>query len=1293
MVDMLNELSTRQALLWLDEELHPDKPINNVLTKYDIKGKLLVSCFKEAFATLVNNQAVFRTGVSKNTIGGLSFIRLGSTLPLEHLDLSASPTKQADYDQWLQAWLKNVFLLDSHLYRAVLVKFSDEHFQFFVNQHHSITDGFSCMQLHDELSKYYKEISNKTEKHETLMFVNADINEGFGRSIDSCVDAKEEYWQSRFKNPVEPVSFYGQSSFIKCGLTTRLTKIVDVETAGLLANASRVESISAIFTTVLFAYLHRVTLNNDLSIGVPLLNRTSNDETSLGLYMEVCPNRINVNKDDTFSDIYRNVFKEVNDVKPFRGHFVSAKKAGYEVVLNVQKVPSDNFCGLDAHYELTTPLNMMREMANDQPNSSWAGREGLAIQVNQKSVDNYEINFDFNLGVWNEVEFRQNSMEHFSALLKAFLLDREQKISEVDILTADEKARLFGSEDSAFLRAEAVPTVVDVFEKNVARDGERAAVLFNDDVLSYAMLSRQVNCLANQLYEGGLRPNMLVGVCLDRSPRMMVALLAVMKAGGAYVPIDPKQPADRIAVILEDSDPVLLITEKELKHKVDVVNDGKLVICLDENKLLEQGKECQFVPAEPTSLAYVIFTSGSTGRPKGVEVKHHGLTTFLTAMADCPGMNSDDTILSVTTISFDIAALEMFLPLIVGGTVRIAPYEATINGDKLRELIELRDVTMFQATPASYKLLISSGWQGDATLKLLCGGEALPYELAVSLLKRCGSLWNMYGPTETTIWSSVCQVLAGDKEISIGKPIDGTQMFALNDSLQPVPMGVAGELYIAGDGVARGYYKNKALTAERFIHNKFSLQPKLCMYKTGDLVRFRSDMNLQYLGRTDFQVKIRGFRVEIGEIEVISATYDLVKECVVKTWEDDRGEQALVAYIVPINGVKSFDDFDLRSFLKDKLPDYMIPSVFVKLDCFPLTQNGKVDRKSLPLPADSEKIITAIEYIEPQNDFELCLSVAWQKVLKLQKVGVTDNFFDLGGDSLMTVMLVHEMELASGIKFDIGDVFGSPTIKQLVKLHESGGEKVATSTVALQDKGNGLPLFCLCGIHIYQELANSLGVTQPVYGVYVSQEQAFMDDVMNGREPDLSVQDLAVSYCEAIKRRQPEGPYQVAGISFGGLLAIETARLLQSYGEEVSIVILLDTILPDGIHRNLKSSFKRAIKRWLKKSKKGVLRSFGVLKSSNEDMANSREEAFIKCMEEYDRTGDLYDGQVLLMKASDNSWGKGVTLAEDYGWDARVQGDFVIEVVAGDHLGIIKNPNVNELARLLQNHLGGRDDK
>ncbi|MBL4743521.1 MAG: amino acid adenylation domain-containing protein, partial [Cycloclasticus sp.] len=1104
-------------------------------------------------------------------------------------------------------------------------------------------------------------------------------------------DVNERYWKSRFDQPVEPVNFYGQSSFVKSALTVRLSKIIDIDTASLLAEASRVESIPKIFTAVLFAYLNRVTLNSDLSIGVPLLNRTSSAFSSLGLYMEVCPNRITVDEGDTFGDVYNKVIEETKNVKPYRGHFVSAKKAGYEVVFNFQKFSSDEFCGLDAHYELTTPFNMTQEMVNDEPGSSWAGRESLAIQVNQKSVNDYEINFDFNLGVWGEPEFRKNAVEHFCTMLKCFLLDRTQKISEAEILTENEKVQLFSPEDSALLRCEKVPAVIDIFEEKVAENGDKFAVLFNDEGLSYTALNKKVNCLAAQLYDAGLRANMLVGVCLDRSPKVVVALLAVMKAGGAYVPIDPKQPAERIAIILEDSDPLLLITEKGLKDKVDVATENKLVICLDDNNYVAQEKNHSFERPAANDLAYVIFTSGSTGRPKGVEVKHHGLTTFLKAMANCPGMDSNDTILSVTTVSFDIAALELFLPLIVGATVRIAPYEATVSGDKLRALIEAKGVTMFQATPASYKLLVSSGWQGDSKLKLLCGGEAMPYELSKSLLNRCGSLWNMYGPTETTIWSSVYQVLASDNEISIGKPIDGTQMFVLNDSMQPVPIGVPGELYIAGDGVAGGYYKNKSLTKEKFVCNKFSLVPDYPMYKTGDLVRFRSDMNLQYLGRTDFQVKIRGFRVEIGEIEVISATHDLVKECVVNAWKDERDEQILVAYIVPIKSDEALDGLDLRDFLKGKLPDYMIPAFFIKLDGFPLTQNGKVDRKSLPLPTESEKITTQLEYVEPKNDFELCLSVAWQQVLKLPQVGVTDNFFDLGGDSLMTVMLIHEMELASGIKFDMGDVFSSPTIKQLVELHENGGNQVSTSTVPLQSKGDGLPLFCLCGIHIYKDLAISLGVDQPVYGVYVSQEQAFMNDVMNGREPELSVEDLAISYCEAIRRRQPNGPYRVAGISFGGLLAIEAARLLQSYGEEVSLVVLLDTILPEGIYRNLPSRFKRAVKDWLKKAKKATLQSFGASSnSSREDMVSSREEAFIKCMEEYGSEKGLYCGQVVLMKARDNSWGRGVTFTADYGWAKKIKGGLIVEDVVGDHLGIIKQPNVNDLAVLLRNHLDGK---
>ncbi len=1097
----------------------------------------------------------------------------------------------------------------------------------------------------------------------------------------------ENFWQSYFSLTVEPVQFYNRPSYNKTARTTRVIYELDDETVELLNEISSTISISVVFSSVLFAFLNRVTLNQDLSIGVPLLNRKEAYSNTLGLLMEVCANRVFVEKNDTFDNVVEKVGKEIKIVQEHRDHFVSAKKTGYEVILNILTSAPTNFFDMEVDYELTTPLNILDNLQSDIPKTGWSGRESLAIQVQRSSdKEQYKLSFDFNLGVWDLPILRQRAVKHFSILLKQFITDRTKKIADIDLLTSDEKSLLLPKEYSAYVSANQVPNVVDLFKQQVNASPDKIAVQFNEQDISYASLAIQVDRLAQHLCWLGVKPGVLVGVCVDRSPRMVICLLAIMQAGGTYVPIDPKQPSDRISIILEDAAPLVVITETKLRQKM-AVDSCKQLICLDDNLWVASEESFEYPDMKGEDLAYIIFTSGSTGRPKGVEVRHHGLSTFLQAMAVQPGMTSDDVILSVTTISFDIAALELFLPLIVGATVRIAPYESTINGDALSLLLR-QNITVLQATPATYRLLISSGWKGNSNLKILCGGEALSYELAQQLLPLCSSLWNMYGPTETTIWSSVHQITKEEKSISIGKPIVGTQMFVLNERMKPVPIGVSGELYIAGDGIANGYYGNIELTNAQFLSNPFSSVESAKMYRTGDLVRYNLDMNLEYIGRIDFQVKVRGFRIETGEIETILAEHGTVKQCVVTTWPDDNGEHTLIAYLLA-EYQSTIDAGQLRDYLKTKLPDYMLPSKFILLDTLPLTANGKVDRKALPDPDLSFIISGNIEYVEPRNDFERSLVSVWQTILKSTQIGIVDNFFDLGGDSLMTVLLIHEMERATGIKFDIGDIFSFPTIKQLVEAQKDNVEKTASSIVLLQPMGTGIPLFCLCGIYIYQVFANSLGVSQPVYGIYVAEEQAFLEDIMMGRRSGISVQQLALSYYEAICRQQPDGPYQLAGISFGGLLAVETAKLLKANNKEVLTVILLDTILPTGIKRNLLNKSKRYIKNNLNSLYSLLNKLFSVsIVQNSYSMSHFREQAFIKCMETYESSNELYDGHVILIKAKDHtSWGKGVSFLPDYGWSRFIKRNLVSYEIPGDHLSIIQSPNVTQLAKHITPYL------
>ena len=483
---------------------------------------------------------------------------------------------------------------------------------------------------------------------------------------------------------------------------------------------------------------------------------------------------------------------------------------------------------------------------------------------------------------------------------------------------------------------------------------DAVAVVSSGESLTYAELNARSNRLARHLRAIGVGPEVLVGLCAGRSARTVVGLLAILKAGGAYVPLDPAYPAERIAFMLEDARVSVLLTEERLR---DQLPGGEArIICLDsESQTRDQESAANLDGgASAGNLAYVIYTSGSTGRPKGVQITHRVLANLLQSMRSLLSINERDALLAVTTLSFDIAALEIFLPLIVGARVELIDRDVAADGARLADRLNDPGITFLQATPATWRLLLESGWQGQPTLKMLCGGEALPRALADRLLDKGAALWNVYGPTETTIWSSAWRVEAGETPISIGRPIANTQFYVLDKRLRTVPVGVIGELYIGGSGLARGYRHRAALTAERFSPDPFGTTPGGRLYRSGDLARWRANGTLECLGRVDHQVKVRGFRVELGEIEAALARHPAVREAAVAARPDASGEMSLAAYIVVRDRAEGSSAADLRRWLQGLLPDYMVPSAFVSLEALPLTPNGKVDRQALPDPGQVE---------------------------------------------------------------------------------------------------------------------------------------------------------------------------------------------------------------------------------------------------------------------------------------------------------------------------------------------------
>jgi amino acid adenylation domain-containing protein len=599
-------------------------------------------------------------------------------------------------------------------------------------------------------------------------------------------------------------------------------------------------------------------------------------------------------------------------------------------------------------------------------------------------------------------------------------------------------------------------SVPEWFEARVRATPEATAVVFDEKGLTYRQINRQANQLARRLEKLGVGPDKVVAVCLERSFDLIVCLLAILKAGGAYLPVDPALPRERQALMLNDARPTVLVTEQLLRAELPPSAAPVFVVDLERPGLESENGEDVPGLATGKNLAYVMYTSGSTGVPKGVEIPHEALVNFLASMKERPGLTDRDVLVAVTTFSFDIAGLEIFLPLVTGARLVFLSRDDAADGFRVLHHLMTNNATVLQATPSTWRMLLDAKWTGNPRLKMLCGGEALPKELAMQLLARGGELWNMYGPTETTIWSSAAQVTRDDASINIGQPIANTRLYILDPHLQPVPMGVAGELHIGGLGLARGYRNRPELTAERFVPDPFSSEPGARLYKTGDIARLRAKGQIEVLGRLDHQVKIRGFRIELGEIEARISEHPRVKEVVVTAREDVPGRKQLVAYLVlhaaspASNGTSPVAAPlipELRAFLEPKLPDYMIPVFFEELAALPRTPNGKINRKALPAPK-THVAIPNRPYVVPRNPVELKLTEIWAEVLGRERVGIEDNIFEIGGDSLLIFRIAARANEA-GLPITIRQFFQHRTIAGMVAQMESaGGQPVSSGAPA-----------------------------------------------------------------------------------------------------------------------------------------------------------------------------------------------------------------------------------------------------
>ncbi|WP_406729649.1 non-ribosomal peptide synthetase [Streptomyces sp. GD-15H] len=613
--------------------------------------------------------------------------------------------------------------------------------------------------------------------------------------------------------------------------------------------------------------------------------------------------------------------------------------------------------------------------------------------------------------------------EHFAQYLDGVAAEPRCPLGSVPLLTSRERELVLRRWNDT---AEDYPrecTVSRLIGDIACAAPAVTAVRFEDRALTYAELDAAADRLARHLAGLGAGPGTLVGVLLERSTELVVSLLAVLRSGAAYVPIDPIYPSARIGHMLADSGAGLVLTDESLRSTLAgfPVTPVPVQEVLAAGTPLAGGAE-PFDRSEPDAPAYVIYTSGSTGLPKGVQVGHRALVNFLWTMARTPGFGSTDSLLALTTVCFDIAGLELFLPLVRGGTVEVLPAAVAADGFALRESVERSAPTVLQATPTAWQMLLTAGWRGDPALRALCGGEPLPEALADRLAPLVGALYNMYGPTETTIWSTVDRVRVGEP-VTIGRPIGNTRCHVLDERGVPVPPGVPGELYLSGDGVADGYLGRRELTAERFVAAPRDGTGRA--YRTGDLVRYLPDGRLEYLERIDGQVKLNGYRIELGEVESALRRAEGVAAAVAVVREDRPGERRLVAYVT---GADAPLPDELRTALREVLPAYMVPVAVVALPELPLTPNGKVDRKALPRPGGTR---VAGAETAVRTDLERRIADIWCEVLGLEGVGAEDNFFDAGGDSLRLTSVVAALRERIGLQVTRLDMFGHPTVRAM----------------------------------------------------------------------------------------------------------------------------------------------------------------------------------------------------------------------------------------------------------------------
>ena len=1394
-----------QQRLWFLDRLQPGDTSYSVPWSFRVTGPLDIRALERSLSEIIRRHETLRTTFSLEDGAPVQVIHGHRDLHVPVLDLTGfqDPGSEAKRLAGEEA-ARAIDLENGPMVRSRLLRLGSEDHVLLFTMHHIAFDGWSRGVFARELRILYGAYKAGEESplpEPALQYADYAVWQR-AHFTDEVLERQTDYWKRQLAGIPAAIGLptdrqrpavldsRGASKFFK--IEERLAeKLVNL---GRRQNATLYMVMLAGFQ----ALLHRYTGQADIVVGAPIAGRNRRElENVIGLFANTIVFRTIVDGDLSFSELiartretaleaYANqdvpFEKLVEALQPERS---LSQNPIFQVIFSLQSVPEGIFELSGARME---PLRL----------SQTGSKFDISLFL-AEGKGSLQGRLEYHTDLFDAATI-ERMIGHYLCLLDGVVQAPGQRVSELPLLNEAERRQLLFDWNATQREYPRDVCLHRLFERQVARTPSRIAVTTGNRSLTYAELNARANQVARDLQQRGAGPGVLVGLRVIRSVDMFVGLLGVLKSGAAYVPLDPNYPPERIALILEDASVKLVITDDDWRRFDVQTNDDPVSDVRSDD------------------LAYVIHTSGSTGRPKGVQITHRNVVNFLCSMQHSPGLAEGDTWLALATFSFDMSVPELYLPLVTGATVLIASREDAMDPNSLLGLMRQHSPNVLQATPATWRMLLDAGWAGDPGLKALIGAEAVPGDLVARLLPRCRELWSMYGPTETTVWSS-CSLIrtAPFGTAPLGHPIANTTMYALDPLRQPVPIGIPGELYIGGDGVARGYLNRPDLTAERFFDDPFV--PGGRMYRTGDLTRILADGEFQFLGRADLQIKIRGFRIELGEIEARLAEHPSVAQCVVVTSASASGDEHLAAYVV-LKDRESLSVSGMRQYLRNHLPEYMLPVSLTCLDAFPLTPTGKIDRKRLPkeeskaqqsrgedaLPemakerleaafrahpevagavADVREIsgqgahlfgwilkrgdsllsvadlqdhlrrtnngdlpLPVILFVErfpltpdgkidrdslsvppeislgprgvrvgPRDILEIQLTQIWEEVLGVVPIGITDNYFELGGHSIIAVRLFQRIEEVTSRRLHLSLLFKAPTIAEFAAaMREDAGRTTSEALlVPCRTTGSKPPLFAAYGLAgnvlAFWDLARQLEPDRPIYCL----------EAADPGETIRSLEAAAARYVSEIRALRPMGPYHLTGLSFGGMLIFEIARQLRAAGLEVGLVGLLDTYNMAAA-RQLSTS--RKVRRFVSVSAMRVARhfrrlpektlaewpaylagrvvaigrrgeqmlwriryrlGFRTVKSNNTGDAPGLEpQGRPDVVRAYQAMGmyyapAVYPGRIVLFRATKPS-ASGVYGTRDLGWSSLAGGGLDIIPITGDHISIIHEPNSRILA-------------